>query len=148
MLDWSVWASEGTEKWVFFPGSFLEYRRRHQPHLLMASVHALNLSTTINLLYSVNHIFAMSGKDNKNKWEADNFFSLLTVFPVTAHMQFKVSLSLFLSHTLIFPAVMYHFVPLLLMVWLVWFLLCSHLKAALASLHSQVLVKASFSRKE
>ena len=49
----------------------------------MASVHILNLYTTVNLLYNIDHLFAMIGKDNNNEWEADNFSSLLTVFPIT-----------------------------------------------------------------
>lgn len=61
--------------------------------MLIASVHVLHLYTTVNFLYSISHHFAMSGKDNNNKWEADNFSSLLAVFPITMHIQLEFSLS-------------------------------------------------------
>lgn len=79
------------------------------------------------------------------------FLSLLCLQLLSScYSQFEVSLSLFLpgTHTLIFPAVIHHVVYLPFMVWFAWFLLCSHLKAALVSLYSQVLVKAPFSVKE
>jgi len=86
-----------------------------QPYLLMASVHILNLYTSVNLLSSFCHHFAMSGTTTNGK--PTIFLLFLLYFPIQIIYSSRPLFHSFsLVHTLIFPAVVHHFVYLLLIV--------------------------------
>lgn len=93
------------EKWdsFFFLETFLENKWRYWSHWFMSFVYILNFHTTMRLLPSICHRFAMSRKNNNNERKADEFSSFLTVFLIAELMQSEVSFCL--AHTVVFPAV-------------------------------------------